>query len=165
MSKKKRGRGRGRGGPGQGGPGQGHYQGNGHPRGRHRRPRPHGGGGDRPPGGQNEPMDIPDNGEPIATEPASGVLELHPNGYGFLRDTKTNYQRERTDPFVPGTMIEKFGRREGVLINGLVQQNRRQEGPRLKEIIDVDGLKPEEYLLVKNFDALTPINPESWLEL
>ncbi len=110
-------------------------------------------------------MDIPDNGEPIATEPASGVLELHPNGYGFLRDTKTNYQRERTDPFVPGTMIEKFGLREGVLINGLVQQNRRQEGPRLKEIVDVDGMKPEEYLLVKNFDALTPINPESWLEL
>ena len=110
-------------------------------------------------------MDVPDNGEPVATEPASGVLELHPNGYGFLRDTKTNYQRERTDPFVPGTMIEKFGLREGVLINGLVQQNRRQEGPRLKEIVDVDGLKPEDYLLVKNFDALTPINPESWLEL
>ena len=110
-------------------------------------------------------MDVPDNGEPVATEPASGVLELHPNGYGFLRDTKTNYQRERTDPFVPGTMIEKFGLREGVLINGLVQQNRRQEGPRLKEIIDVDGLKPEDYLLVKNFDSLTPINPESWLEL
>jgi transcription termination factor Rho len=166
MSKKKRGRGRGRGGPGQGGPGQGqgHYQGNGHPRGRHRRPRPHHGGGDRPPGGQNEP-DVQENGEPIATEPASGVLELHPNGYGFLRDTKTNYQRERTDPFVPGTMIEKFGLREGVLVNGLVQQNRRQEGPRLKEIIDVDGLKPEDYLLVKNFDQLTPINPESWLEL
>ena len=110
-------------------------------------------------------MDVPDNGEPIATEPASGVLELHPNGYGFLRDTKTNYQRERTDPFVPGTMIEKFGLREGVLINGLVQQNRRQEGPRLKEIVDVDGLKPEEYPLVKTFDSLTPINPESWLEL
>jgi transcription termination factor Rho len=108
---------------------------------------------------------VQENGEPIATEPASGVLELHPNGYGFLRDTKTNYQRERTDPFVPGTMIEKFGLREGVLINGLVQQNRRQEGPRLKEIIDVDGMKPEDYTQVKNFDVLTPINPESWLEL
>jgi transcription termination factor Rho len=119
--------------------------------------------GDRPPGGP-EP-ELLENGEPVPTEPACGVLELHPNGYGFLRDTKNNYQRERTDPFVPGTMIERFGLREGLLINGLVQQNRRQEGPRLKEIVDVDGRKPEDYLTVKTFDSLTPINPESWLEL
>jgi transcription termination factor Rho len=105
------------------------------------------------------------NGEPPVLVPASGVLELHPNGYGFLRDPKNNMLRERTDPFVPGTMIEKFRLREGVLINGMVQQSRKQEGPRLKEIIDVDGIKPEEYVNVKSFDALTPINPESWLTL
>jgi transcription termination factor Rho len=90
---------------------------------------------------------------------------LHPNGYGFLRDSKNNYSRERTDPFVPGTMIEKFALREGVQVNGLVQQNRKQEGPRLKEIIDIDGMKPEDYPNVKSFDAMTPINPESWLRL
>jgi transcription termination factor Rho len=110
-------------------------------------------------------MEEPQNGEPVPTEPALGVLELHPNGYGFLRDPKNNYQRERTDPFVPGTMIEKFGLREGVLINGLVQQSRKQQGPRLREIIDVDGIKPDDYLNVKSFDSLTPINPESWLRL
>ncbi len=62
-------------------------------------------------------------------EPGQGVLELHPNGYGFLRDPKNNYLRERTDPFVPGTMIEKFRLREGVLINGMVQHSRKQQGP------------------------------------
>ena len=77
----------------------------------------------------------------------------------------TIYTRERTDPFVPGTMIDKFRLREGVLINGMVQQGRRQQGPRLKEILDVDGMKPEDYPNVKTFDALTPINPESWLRL
>ena len=118
--------------------------------------------GDRPPYPENEP---PDNGEPGAIEPGLGVLELHPNGYGFLRNPKTNFLRERTDPFVPGTMIERFGLREGVLINGLVQQSRKQQGPRLREIIDVDGMKPEDYVNVKTFDALTPINPESWLRL
>ena len=66
--------------------------------------------GDRPP--MNDIMEEPANGEPVPTEPALGVLELHPNGYGFLRDPKNNYQRERTDPFVPGTMIERFGLRE-----------------------------------------------------
>ena len=62
-------------------------------------------------------------------------------------------------------MIDKFRLREGVLINGMVQQGRRQQGPRLKEIIDVDGMKPEDYVNVKSFDELTPINPESWLQL
>ncbi|HVC99399.1 MAG TPA: transcription termination factor Rho, partial [Pirellulales bacterium] len=161
MGKKKRSRG------GRGNQGPGPYHNNGHQqRGRGRR-RPMGdrGGpmGDRPP--MNDIMEEPTNGEPVPTEPALGILELHPNGYGFLRDPKNNYQRERTDPFVPGTMIEKFGLREGVLINGLVQQSRKQQGPRLREIVDVDGIKPDDYLTVKNFDSLTPINPESWLRL
>jgi len=104
-------------------------------------------------------------GEAPPLEPASGILELHPNGYGFLRDPKNNYQRERTDPFVPGTMIDKFRLREGVLLNALVQHNRKQEGPRVREIVDVDGIKPDDYPNVKNFDQMTAINPESWLRL
>ncbi len=123
--------------------------------------------------GNGEPQGMPyqdiepltENGEPLPVEPGSGVLELHPNGYGFLRNPDNNLTRERTDPFVPGTMIDKFRLREGVLINGMVQQGRRQQGPRLKEILDVDGMKPEDYPNVKTFDALTPINPESWLRL
>ena len=35
-------------------------------------------------------------------EPGCGVLEMHPNGYGFLRDPKTNYTRELTDPLCRG---------------------------------------------------------------
>lgn len=113
----------------------------------------------------NPEEEVQENGEALPVEPGSGVLELHPNGYGFLRSPKNNYQRERSDPFVPGTMIDKFRLREGVLINGMVQQNRKQQGPRLKEIIDVDGMPPEEYVNVKQFDQLTPINPEQWLKL
>jgi transcription termination factor Rho len=106
-----------------------------------------------------------DNGDFLPLTAGSGVLEMHPNGYGFLRDPSTNFNRERTDPFVPGTMIEKFGLREGVLISGMVQHHRKQQGPRLREILDVDGMPPEDYLNVKSFDQLTPINPEEWLRL
>ncbi len=98
-------------------------------------------------------------------EPGLGLLEMHPNGYGFLRSPANNYSRERTDPFVPSTMIEKFGLRQGVMISGTVQQARRQQGPRLREITDVDGIPPEEYANVKTFDSLTPINPEVWYRL
>ncbi len=133
-----------------------------------------GGGGRRRRGGNqgqrkssNEPRESQNdnNAEPGAIEPGGGVLEMHPNGYGFLRDPKTNYQRERSDPFVPGTMIDKFRLREGVYLQGQVQQGRRQQGPRLKEIESVDGMKPEDYANVKSFDELTPINPEEWLRL
>jgi len=113
----------------------------------------------------NRNVDVSDNGEPGPVAPGRGVLELHPNGYGFLRDPDANYIRQMTDPFVPGSMIEKFSLREGVLISGMVQPGRRQQGPRLKEILDVDGMKPEDYIHVKQFDELTPINPESWLKL
>ncbi len=92
---------------------------------------------------------------------------MHPNGYGFLRASTNNYSRERTDPFVPGTMIEKFGLRQGVKIKAMMQQARRQQGPRVREILDVDGMPPDDYINVKNFDndGLTPINPEQWLHL
>jgi transcription termination factor Rho len=126
----------------------------------HKRGRPY-----RGPSNNSRSTEVADNGESGPVEPGGGVLEMHPNGYGFLRDPKSNYLRELTDPFVPGSMIEKFGLREGVLIHGMVQPGRRQQGPRLREITDVDGMKPEDYRNVKSFDELTPINPEYWLKL
>merc|ERR1711907_662315 len=59
----------------------------------------------------------------------------------------------------------KYGLREGLMVTGMVQRARKQQGPRLREITDVDGMPPEEYANVKSFDELTPINPESWLSL
>lgn len=153
MAKKSRGRPHGKGGFGRGGQQRGRRRGL--------------GPGPRPAPNYNQPpeTEVSENGEAAPLEPASGVLELHPNGYGFLRDSKNNYSRERTDPFVPGTMIEKFRLREGIMINGMVQHSRKQQGPRLREIIDIDGCKPEDYPQVKSFDSMTPINPESWLQL
>ena len=194
MSKRRRSRGRGGyggqgghpqggfgGGPhGQGfpgGSGQG-YQGGGGYGGRRRRFRRGGGGGGPVPSGagavdtEGEGMRPPDaepeigeNGEPVPLEQGSGVLEMHPNGYGFLRSPDTNYQRERTDPFVPATMIERYRLREGLLLKALVQPGRRQQGPRVREITEVEGMPPESYVNVKTFDQLTPINPETWLRL
>ncbi|MFN9247030.1 MAG: transcription termination factor Rho [Planctomycetota bacterium] len=106
-----------------------------------------------------EPLPDPDLFESV------GLLEMHPNGYGFLRSPENNYSRERSDPFVPGTMIEKFGLRPGVMIRGMIQPGRRNQGPRVREIIDVDGMHPEDYLNVKSFDQLTPVNPSEWFQL
>ena len=156
---------RGRGlGPGPGPRHRGRQGGGGGPRRFHNGSSNNGEGFDRPPLQEGE-LGAGDNGDPGIVEEGSGVLELHPNGYGFLRSPKNNYTRERTDPFVPGTMIEKFALREGVLVNGMVQHSRRQQGPRVKEILDIDGMPPDDYINVKGFEEKTPINPESWLKL
>ena len=108
-----------------------------------------------------EPAENPD----APLEPGFGLLELHPNGYGFLRSPQNNYSRERTDPFVPGTMIEKYGLRPGVMIHGMVQQARKQTDRGCARSSMSTASQPEEYVNVKTFDELTPINPEQWLQL
>ncbi|MCC9604089.1 transcription termination factor Rho [Stieleria sp. JC731] len=150
MAKKKRSTRRGPNSNGQSGGG------NNKPRSRRRR---RGGGNGQ---SDREPADIPSD---APMEECEGILELHPNGYGFLRSRDNNYSRERSDPFVPGTMIDRFGLRQGVYIHAMMQQAKRQQGPRVREILDVDGIPPESYPDVKSFDSLTPINPEEWLTL
>jgi transcription termination factor Rho len=115
------------------------------------------------PGGA--PTGVMEVGDPNAYYETIGALELHPNGYGFLRDPNNDYARIITDPFVPGSMIEKYGFREGVLINGLIQPGTKSQGPRVREIRDVDGISPDDYPRIKPFDERTPINPEEWLRL
>ena len=157
MAKKKRNN-RGRGGSNNGQASQGGGGGNGKSRSRRRR---RGGGGG---GGDNRDRE-PEINNDAPLEEGEGILELHPNGYGFLRGADNNYSRERSDPFVPGTMIERFGLRQGVMIKAMVQEAKRQQGPRVREILDVDGVKPEDYPEIKSFDSLTAINPEEWLHL
>ena len=140
----------------------------GKPRTRRRRRGPVGsGGGSGAENANGEAIDAA--GPPIAAdavlEEGVGILEMHPNGYGFLRTEENNYSRERSDPFVPGTMIERFGLRQGLKLRAMVQEARRQQGPRVRELIDIDGMTPEDYLNVKPFDTLTPINPDQWLPL
>ncbi len=160
MAKKRNTRSRSGGGQGSSRSGRGNSGGNGGTRTRRRR---------RTSDTGVKPADMPEviteNGEPIPPEPGEGLLELHPNGYGFLRSPGNNYDRVRSDPFVPGTMIDKYQLREGLMIKGMVQHARKQQGPRLKEIHDIDGMNADDYSDVKPFDSRTAINPEEWLRL
>ena len=97
--------------------------------------------------------------------PFEGVLELHPKGYGFLRDPKKNYAAEDSNPFVSGSVIEKYKLREGVLIKGEVGAGSRNQGPRLQDVELIDGYTPEEYEQIAHFDDLTPINPHEQIKL
>lgn len=128
-----------------------------------------GGGGGGPHRRQDGPRGPrPQSNEPRGPEvltPVQGILELHPKGYGFLRDAKAGYISQDSDSFVSGSLIEKHGLREGVLITGESVPGGRGQGPRLKSIQTIEGRVAEQYAEIKNFDALTPINPHQQIRL
>lgn len=184
--RRRRGRGRGpAGGPGEGGHYSGQPQQQRSPQGRYNQPQ--GQGFNQQPGrGQRRPQDNrrsqynghQGNAGRNYSEPRSnqergpesvtlvqGILELHPKGYGFLRDPKAGYVSQETDSFVSGSLLEKYGIREGVLITGESIPGGRGQGPRLKSIQSIEGRLPEQYAEIKNFDSLTPINPNVQIKL
>ena len=128
-------------------------------RGDGRRDNRRGGGGPARRGRQ-----IQSGGEPIEG-PFEGVLELHPKGYGFLRDPGKNYAAEDSNPFVSSSVVDKFGLRAGVLLKTDVGPGSRNQGPRVREVELIDGYTPEEYAEVRIFDNLTPINPFEQIRL
>lgn len=103
-------------------------------------------------------------GEEI-TGTIEGVLELHPKGYGFLRDPLKNYMAQDSDAFVSSSVIEKYRLREGILIRGEVGPGTRGQGPRLKNIETVDGRTLDAFQELKHFDDLTAINPHEQIRL
>lgn len=106
-----------------------------------------------------------DGGGGVSMGIIEGILELHPKGYGFLRDPKNNYASGKNDPFVAASLIEKHRLREGVLLKGEVVQGNKGQGPRFKSIETVDGRTLEEYAKIKPFDELTAVNPHERVRL
>src|SRR5829696_7904224 len=106
------------------------------------------------------PPHAPAQAVPVGTgepgPPGHGVLELHPKGFGFLRNPKTMYVAHPTDPYVPGQLIDRFGLREGVLISGPTEATRGGTGPRLTGVEQIEGRGPKEFPH-RNFDELTAV--------
>jgi len=94
-----------------------------------------------------------------------GVLELHPKGYGFLRNAARNYVAQSADAYVPAPFIQKLGLKEGLLLAGPVDAARKGgTGPRLARVEAVEGQPPEQYR-PRKFDDLTPIDPRELIRL
>src|SRR5437762_1968751 len=96
--------------------------------------------------------------------PTQGVLEMHSRGHGFLRNPARNYSAQAEDPFVPPALIQKFRLREGLLLSGPVEGGERGKGPRLTRLDTIEG-KPPEQFVPRNFDQLTPIDPQETIRL
>ncbi|MGZ3691340.1 MAG: transcription termination factor Rho [Pseudobdellovibrio sp.] len=96
----------------------------------------------------------------------SGVLEILPDGYGFLRSPDYNYLPGPDDIYVSPSQMRKFGLRTGDLVTGTVRPPK--EGERYFALIKVDSLNYEAPEGSKDkilFDNLTPLYPNKMLRL
>jgi len=96
----------------------------------------------------------------------SGVLEILPDGYGFLRSPDYNYLPGPDDIYVSPSQMRKFGLRTGDFVTGTVRPPK--EGERYFALIKVDSLNYESPEASKDkilFDNLTPLYPQKMLRL
>ena len=89
-----------------------------------------------------------------------GVLEVLPEGYGFIRSIENNYNPHSSDIYVSPSQIKKFGLRTGDYIIGIARLPREGEKYRaLIKIQAVNGIEPEAVKKRPIFDRLTPFHP------
>lgn len=95
-----------------------------------------------------------------------GVLEILPDGYGFLRSPDYNYLPGPDDIYVSPSQIRRFGLRTGDTVSGTVRPPK--DGERYFALLKVDFLNHEPLEKAKDkilFDNLTPLYPDERLRL
>lgn len=97
---------------------------------------------------------------------AEGVLEILPDGFGFIRSPDYNYLPGPDDIYVSPSQIRKFNLRTGDIIEGQVRPPK--EGERYFALVKIDKLNYEEFDKIEEkilFDNLTPLYPEEKFKL
>ncbi|MCM1309701.1 MAG: transcription termination factor Rho [Bacteroides sp.] len=97
---------------------------------------------------------------------ASGVLEVEPQGHGFLRSSDYNYMTSPDDVLLTQQQIKQFGLKTGDVVEGRVRPP--HEGEKyypLTEILSVNGRDPRFLRDRQNFEHLTPLFPDEKFRL
>ncbi len=121
---------------------------------------------------QERPRHQPVKKEPVfniefeGVIPGEGVLEMMPDGYGFLRSSDYNYLSSPDDVYVSPSQIKLFGLKTGDTVTGSVRPPK--EGEKYFALLKVDfinGKRPDEVRDRVPFDYLTPLFPFQKLNL
>lgn len=97
---------------------------------------------------------------------AEGVVEIMPDGYGFLRSSDYNYLNSPDDIYVSQSQIKLFGLKTGDTIQGMIRPPKSGEKyfPLVK-VNKINGYNPEEIRDRIPFDYLTPLFPTEKFKL
>ena len=125
--------------------------------------------GETCPGMHEEPQTLPTTHptEEIITKDdfageiaGEGVLEVMPDGYGFLRSADYNYLNSPDDIYVSPSQIKLFGLKAGDTVTGTIRPPK--EGEKyfpLVRVTDINGLEPEYIRDRVQFEFMTPLFP------
>jgi len=106
---------------------------------------------------------LADNGETITGD---GVIEILPDGFGFLRAPESNYLPGPDDIYVSPSQVRKFGLRTGDSVEGQIRQPK--DGERYFALLKIDKINfdaPEKIKHKVRFENLTPLYPEEKIQL
>lgn len=96
-------------------------------------------------------------------EIVEGILEVLPDGYGFLRGE--NFLSTPKDVYISPIQIRRFRLETGDLVKGISRCKEGEKFPSLIFVGEVNGEHPERAMKRKRFDELTPIYPNERLKL
>jgi transcription termination factor Rho len=97
---------------------------------------------------------------------AEGVLEIMPDGYGFLRSSDYNYLNSPDDVYVSQSQIKLFGLKTGDTVKGAIRPPK--EGEKYFPLVKVDKISGRDPAFVRDrvpFDFLTPLFPKEKFNL
>ncbi|MBW6458376.1 MAG: transcription termination factor Rho [FCB group bacterium] len=95
-----------------------------------------------------------------------GIMEVLPDGYGFLRSIRFSYLSSDLDVYVAPTQIRRFGLKTGHLVAG--QLRPPKEGEKFFALLKVEAINNQDPALAKSivsFENLTPLYPDQRLHL
>ncbi len=95
-----------------------------------------------------------------------GVVEVLPDGFGFLRSPDANYLPGPDDIYVSPSQIRRFGLRTGDTVAGQIRSPK--DGERYFALLKVNAInfeEPEKSRHKIHFDNLTPLYPTDWLKM
>lgn len=96
-------------------------------------------------------------------EIVEGILDILPDGYGFLRGE--NYLSSPKDVYISVVQIRRFKLDTGDVIKGISRFKEGEKFPSLIFVGEVNGESPEKAARRKRFDELTPIYPDERIRL
>lgn len=105
------------------------------------------------------------HGSSVRSAAGRGVLEILPDGFGFLRSPECNYAPGPDDIYVSPSQIRRFNLRTGDLVGGQIRAPK--EGERYFALIKIETIndsEPESTRMKPVFDVLTPIRPLSRIQ-
>lgn len=95
-----------------------------------------------------------------------GVLEVMPDGYGFLRSADYNYLNSPDDIYVSPSQIKNWGLKPGDTVRGIIRPPK--EGEKyfpLVRALEINGLSPENLRDRMQFEYMTPLFPQEKFHL